>query len=56
MFRFCKGYETLYDKAVNALRVYASDVKIRKFPESGTHTFKMDKSTLDDLKEWMSSQ
>ncbi|KAJ3084343.1 hypothetical protein HK102_000692, partial [Quaeritorhiza haematococci] len=52
--RFCKLYASLGTSAIEALSQYREEVKARKFPEIGTHTYGMESPEEEEaLKEWM---
>lgn len=52
--KFCKQYATLGNVIVDALKAYHEEVKTRKFPVEGTHTYTMTApEELERFEKWV---
>ncbi|KAJ3412116.1 hypothetical protein HDV05_001210 [Chytridiales sp. JEL 0842] len=50
--KFCKLYGNLHNPIVTSLSKYVEEVRSRKFPETKTHTFSMEKGEEGRFEEW----
>jgi 3-methyl-2-oxobutanoate hydroxymethyltransferase len=51
--KFCKVYSNVGEATIHALGEYGKEVRTRKFPQSGTHTYKMIKGQEEALNDWL---
>lgn len=51
--KFCQGFASIGETAINGLKEYNQQVKAGLFPKPGNHTYEMAKGEEERLKEWV---